>query len=68
MKLASRERNLDFNRKGHKEQFLFNQQVRDNIVAASRQLGKLELTRDREKAVIDRARDELLEGVTALMD
>ena len=68
MKLASRERNLDFNRKGHKEQFLFNQQVRDNIAAASRQLGKLELTGDREKAVIDRARDELLEGVTALMD
>jgi len=68
VKLASRERNLDFNRKGHKEQFLFNQQVRDNIAAASRQLGKLELTGDREKVVIDRARDELLEGVTTLMD
>ena len=68
VKLVRRERNLDFNRKGHEEQFLSNQQVRDNIAAASRQLGKLESTGDREKAVIDRARDELLEGVAALMD
>ena len=42
VKLVRRERNLDFNRKGHEEQFLSNQQVRDNIAAASRQLGKLE--------------------------
>ena len=39
VKLARREHNLDFNRKGHKEQFLFNQQVQDNIATASRQLG-----------------------------
>ena len=68
VKLTRRERNLDFNRKGHEEQFLFNQQVRDNIAAASRQLGKLESTGDRKRTVIDRARDELLEGAAALMD
>ena len=39
VKLARREHNLDFNRKGHDEQFLFNQQVWDNIATASRQLG-----------------------------
>ena len=44
----------------------FNQQVRGNITAASRQLGKLESTGDCEKAVIDRDRNELLEGAPLL--
>jgi len=49
LKLARRERSLDFNRKGHEKQFAFNQQVQDNIAATSRQLGKLESTAgDRE--------------------
>jgi len=66
VKLARRERNLDFNRKGHEEQFMFNQQVWDSIAAASRQLGKLESTGDCEKAVIDRGRNEWLEGAPLL--
>jgi len=34
LKLARRERSLDFNRKGHEEQFVFNQQVQDNIAGS----------------------------------
>ena len=67
LKRARKERPLDFNKKGHEEQFRFNQQVQDNIAAASRQLGKLDTT-DRDKAVLEKAKDELLEGAAALMD
>ena len=61
LKRARKERPLDFNKKGHEEQFRFNQQVQDNIAAASRQLGKLDTT-DHDKAVLEKAKDELLEG------
>jgi len=67
LKRARKERPLEFNRKGHEEQFLFNQQVQGNIASASRQLGKLEAT-DRDKAVLEKARDELMEGAAALTD
>ena len=67
MKRARRERPLQFNRTSHEEQFHFNLQVQDSISAASRQLGKLEAT-DRDKAVIDKAREELQEGAAALND
>jgi len=69
LKLAWRERSLDFNQKGHEEQFVFNQQVQDNIAAASKQLGKLESTTgDREKSVINKAKEKLQEGAAALTD
>ena len=71
IKLARKECLLEFNEKGHEEQFLFNRQVQDNIATASRQLGKLEQTMDgREKSqnVIDKAKEELQEGAAALTD
>ena len=43
LKCTRRERPLEFNRKGHEEQFRFNLQLQDNIDAASRQLEKLKV-------------------------
>ena len=67
LKRARKERPLEFNHKGHQEQFLFNETVKDNIAAATRQLGKIEPS-DREKAVIEKAKEELQEGAAALVD
>jgi len=67
LKRARRDRPLEYNWKGHEEQFQFNLQVQDNIKSASRHLDKLEAI-DCEKAVIEKAKEELQEGATALAD
>ena len=54
MKRARRERPLQFNRTGHEEQFHLTCRCR---IVSPQQLGKLEVT-DRDKAVIDKAREE----------
>ena len=67
LKRARKDRPLDFNRKGHEEQYSFNLQVQDNLTAAARQLEKLEAS-DRDKLIIKKAKDELEEGASALAD
>ena len=67
LKHARKDHPLDFNKKGHEEQFYFNLQVQDNLAAAARQLDKLETT-DRDKAVLEKAREELEEGAAVLAD
>ena len=67
LKRARKDRPLDFNRKGHEEQFNFNLQVQDNLTAAARQLEKLESS-DQDKLIIKKAKDELEEGAAALAD
>ena len=58
LKCTRKEQPLEFNCKGHQEQFLFNETVKDNIAADTRQLGKLEPS-DCEKAAVEKAKEEL---------
>ena len=61
LKHARKDRPLDFNKKGHEEQFDFNLQVQDNLMAASRHLDKLDAS-ERDKQIKKKAKDKLEEG------
>ena len=67
LKRARKDRPLVFNKKGHEEQFNFNLQVQDNLTAATRRLDKLQAS-DKDKQIIDKAKEELEEGAAALAD
>ena len=66
VKKAKRERPLEFKRKGHEEQFYFNQDVGDCIAAATRHLGKIATPAEKEKAAMEKAVKELEEGAALI--
>ena len=67
IKRTRRGQPLEFNRVGHEEQFYFNLEVQDNNASASRQLDRLE-TSEKDKAIIQKVKEELQEGAASLLD
>jgi len=67
IKRARRDQTLEFTCKGHEEKLYFNVEVQDNITAASRQLESVE-TSEKDKAIIQKAKEELQEGAALLLD
>ena len=66
VKKAKRGRPLEFKRKGHEEQFYFNQDIGDCIASAMRHLDKIATLAEKDKAAMEKAVKELEEG-TALI-
>ena len=62
-----RDRPIQFQRKGHEEQYRFNADIRDHVAAASRQLEKL-APPEKEKPIVEKAIRELNEGASSLAE
>jgi len=67
LKRIRRDRPLQFQRKGHEEQFRFNLDVQDHVAAAANHLGKLAPS-EKDKPIIERALKELEEGSSTLAE
>jgi len=67
LKRIKRDRPLQFQRKGHEEQYRFNADIQDHVASASRQLDKL-APPDKEKPIVEKAIKELQEGASSLSE
>ena len=66
VKKAKREQPLKFKKRGHEEQYYFNQDISDCIVSATQQLGKMNPSSDRDKATLEKTIKELEEGAALI--
>ena len=66
VKKAKREWPLEFKKRGHEEQYYFNQDISDCIVSATQQLGKMNPSSYRDKATLEKTIKELEEGVALI--
>ena len=66
VKKVKRERPLEFKKKGHEEQYYFNQDISDCIIAATQQLGRINPSSDRDKALVEKTIKELEEGAASI--
>ena len=64
--IIRRDRGYEFKRKGNEKQFLFNDELKDQIEAASTHLVKLKPTSEPDTAALKAATEELQEGVKAI--
>ena len=67
LKQIKRDRPLQFQWKGHEEQYRFNADVQDHVASASRQLEKL-APPEKEKPILEKAIKELQEGASSLAE
>ena len=68
VKRLKEDRTLIFKKKGNEKQFLFNDNIKDQIEAAEKQLDLLETTTKTQGEVLQRAKEELQKGLTLLAD
>ena len=66
VKKAKRERPLEFKRKGHEEQYRFNQDIGDCIASATNHIAKIATPGEKDKAAMERAVKELQEGMALI--
>ena len=66
VKRLKREKGLEFKKKGHEIQYLFNEGLRDKMESASAALAKVNATGASDKTVLDQAKTELHEGMQAI--
>ena len=66
IKRAKRDRPYEFRRKGHQEQFMFNEEVADRVEAAAKKIQKLAPADVKQKKTVDEALEELKEGASAI--
>ena len=66
-KNAKWEQPLEFKKKGHEEQYYFNQDISDCIIAATQQLGKINPSSDRDKAAMEKTIKELEEDAASIV-
>ena len=66
VKKIRRDRGYEFKRKGNEKQFLFNDELKDRIEAASAHLAKLKPASEPETAALKAATEELQEGAKAI--
>ena len=67
LKCIRMDQSLQFQRKGHEEQYHFNADIQDHLVSASKQLEKL-APQDKEKPIVEKAMKELKEGLSSLTE
>lgn len=63
VKKLKRDRTLEFNKKGHERQFLFNDEVKDRMESAATLLEKVDPSTAASKPALDDAKKELEEGM-----
>ena len=68
VKRLKEDRTLIFKKKGNEKQFLFNNNIKDQIEAAEKQLDLLETTTKTQGEVLQRAKEELQKDLTLLAD
>ena len=68
VKRLKEDRTLIFKKKGNEKQFLLNDNIKDQIEAAEKQLDLLETTTKTQGEVLQRAKEELQKGLTLLAD
>ena len=61
VKKAKWERSLEFKKKGYEEQYYFNQDISDCIIAATQQLGRINPSSDKDKAAVEKTIKKLEE-------
>ena len=61
-----KDRTLVFKKKGNKKQFLFNDNVKDQIDAAEKHLDLLEPPSESQQVALQRVKDKLEKGLTLL--
>ena len=68
LKRAKRDRPIEFKRKGHQEQYVFNEEVEDRLEAAAKKIKRLAptATYGDSKKFLQEALDELKEGQEAI--
>ena len=67
LKRIKQDRPLQFQRKGHEEQFHFNLDIQDHVSTAAGHLGKLTPS-EKEKPIVEQALRELEEGASSLAE
>lgn len=68
LKRAKRDRPLEFRKKGHEEQYLFNAEISDRIESAAKKIKKITAPSEKDAKVAQDALDELHEGILALAE
>ena len=69
LRKAKRGRPMEFKRKGHQEQFEFNELVEDHLEAASKKIKKIAAPRDSDsKKFLKEALEELQEGINVVAE
>jgi len=63
MKKLKCDRSLEFKKKGHERQFLFNDKVKDRMESATVSLVKVEPSNAASRTALDEAKKELEEGM-----
>ena len=66
MKRLKREKGVEFKKKGHEIQYLFNEGLRDKMESTSAALAKVNATGVSDKTVLDLAKTELQQGMQAI--
>ena len=66
MKRLKREKGVEFKKKGHEIQYLFNEGLRDKMESTSAALAKVNATGASDKTVLDQAKTELQQGMQAI--
>ena len=66
VKRLKREKGLEFKKKGHEIQYLFNEGLGDKMESASAALAKVNATGASDKTALDQAKAELQEGMQAI--
>ena len=66
LKRAKRDCPLEFRKKGHEEQYLFNVEIRDRIESAAKKIKKMSTPSDKDAKVTQDAFDKLHVGIQAL--
>ena len=66
VKKAKQEQPLEFKKKGHEEQYYFNQDINDCIIAATQQLGRINPSSDRDKTAVEKTIKKLEEGAASI--
>ena len=68
LKRVKRDRPLEFKRKGHEEQYVFNAEIGDRIEAAVRKIKKINAPTEKDAKTAQEALNELREGIEALAE
>ena len=66
VKRFKEDRTLVFRKKGNEKQFLFNDNVKDQIASAEKHLNLLKLSLEAQKEALQKAKGELGKGLTLL--
>ena len=66
VKKLKRDRGLEFKKKGHEKQFLFNDEIKDRMESAASSVAKVNSSSAQDRAALEEAKKKLEEGIQAI--